>query len=175
MEKHQGWGRRAGPRAAAFFLALATAMGCNDGSNDEARAVQGLTSANETATAPAHVPGPADEPPPWAAGEAIYPGRVTVLPPGEGETASMTLITSSPELADLGCECADPACRCKPLDGGNFVCKTADEESCACSCGGGRVLTPEEILTNGHDSDPTGIGGGQAVLMPGTPDQPVVP
>jgi hypothetical protein len=97
--------------------------------------------------------------------EVGLPGRRIELPADPAGGGPMVLLTVSPDPTDLGCTCPAADCRCKPLDKGGFSCANAEGEHCACSCYGGPVLTPEEILSGGHG--PAGAHGGQAVLVPG--------
>ncbi|MBI5502260.1 MAG: hypothetical protein HY907_18600 [Deltaproteobacteria bacterium] len=168
MKTTQRWSRNSVLPAAIGVLLFAGWTGCSDTGNDESRVGRGLVQAPPSAGDPAHDPrGIAPEnPPPWAADEAVFPVQVVeTLPAGEG-AEPVTLITASPDLEEMGCACASTDCRCKPLGDGNYTCLGPDELDCACTCRGGRVLTQDEIMGGGAGAFEI---GGPAMLAPGNP------
>ena len=140
---------------------------CQDGSREPA----GVGTERLSATAGPEAPAATDPGQPASLEGKVqvdpgvrFPVRQIELPATGDGVEPMVLLTVAPNR-ELGCVCPAEDCRCKPLHKGGYSCANVEGESCACTCAGGPVLTPEEIMNGGRGG--AAVHGGEAVLVPG--------
>jgi hypothetical protein len=130
-------------------ILLAAAACATDNNEDPGVRSLGLGPAAgmPAAGAPGAAAGPAGEEVPSS--DSAFPGRLIVIPASPEGTPAMVLATLPEDPAEMGCSCAAAGCRCKPLAEGGLVCRTADDEDCACTCFAGPVVAGHVLAGGG--------------------------